>query len=317
MKIKVSFVLICYNEKERVMNCIRSIKSLKTGYSFEILLVDNNSGDGTSEAVRKNFKHVNVIELKKNIGTPAYNEGVKKSRGEYVFFTASDVELKVDMLDPLVEVLDNNKGIAQAAPKYMNFYDRKKIDLAGTWLSRSFYSGTLKDDGLGSKNVEIPYMGTGLVRSSVLKKLGYLFDYDYFIYGEDVDLGLRIRLTGCKIVYVPSSIVYHVGSVSQKIHKQGYLTFLMERNLMMTFLKTLSIGNIILLLPYVVFMRLVAAIRDIITLKFINAAARAKAMLWVLLHFNFIAKKRKATQSLRRVNDKELFRLFSEKYIFG
>lgn len=316
MKIKVSFVLLCYNEKERALNCLKSIKRLKTKYSYEIFVSDNASTDGTVEAIRKKFKDVNVIALPKNIGTPAYNAGVKKSKGEYVFFTASDVELKEDMLDQLVELLDKNKNIAQAAPKYCNFFDRKKIDLAGTWLSRSFYSGTFKDNTLGNKIVEIPYMGTGLVRMSVLKILGYLFDDDYFIYGEDVDFGLRIRLLGCKIIYVPSSIVYHVGSVSQKIHKQHYLTFLMERNLLTTFFKIMSAKNILLFLPYVVIMRFVAMLRDIFSLKFINALARLRAMLWILLNFSFVMKKRKETQKLRKVEDKELLKLFSERYLF-
>lgn len=316
MKIKVSFVLICYNEKQRVLNCLKSIKRLKTKYSYEIYVSDNASTDGTVEAVRKEFKDVNVIALQKNIGTPAYNAGVKKSKGEYVLFTASDVELKEDMLDQLVELLDKNNEIAQAAPKYYNYFDRKKIDLAGTWLSRSFYSGTFKNDTLGNKIIEIPYMGTGLVRMSVLKKLGYLFDCDYFIYGEDVDFGMRIRLLGYKIIYIPSSIVYHFGSVSQKIHKQEHLTFLMERNLLTTFFKIMSAKNIFLFLPYVVLMRFVAMLRDIFTLKFINAFARLKAMLWILVNFSFVMKKRKETQKLRNVGDKELLRLFTEKYLF-
>ncbi len=317
MKVKVSFVLICYNEKDRVLNCIKSIKRLKTKHSYEIILSDNASTDGTLEQVKKQFKDVNVIPLQKNIGTPAYNAGVKRSKGEYIFFTASDVGLREDMLDQLVEILDKNEDIAQVAPKYYNFFNHKRIDLAGTWLSRSFYSGTFKDDTLGNKITEIPYIGTGLVRTSIIRKLGYLFDEDYFIYGEDVDLGLRIRLLGYKIAYAPQSIVYHVGSVSQKIHKQHYLTFLMERNLLTTFFKILSLKNIIVLLPYAILMRLAAMLRDIFTLKFLNAVARLKALVWILFNFAFVMKKRKQTQKLRKVSDKWLFRLFSEKHLFG
>jgi len=221
------------------------------------------------------------------------------------------------MIQQQFERRDKNEDIAQVAPKYYNFFNHKRIDLAGTWLSRSFYSGTFKDDTLGNKITEIPYIGTGLVRTSIIRKLGYLFDEDYFIYGEDVDLGLRIRLLGYKIAYAPQSIVYHVGSVSQKIHKQHYLTFLMERNLLTTFFKILSLKNIIVLLPYAILMRLAAMLRDIFTLKFLNAVARLKALVWILFNFAFVMKKRKQTQKLRKVSDKWLFRLFSEKHLFG
>jgi len=317
MKINVSFILICHNEKGRVVNAIKSIKKLKTKNTFEIFLVDNASSDGTVELVKKNFKYVKIIELNKNIGTPAYNKAIEQTKGDYIFFTASDVELKYDMLDYLVEFLNKNEDIAQVAPKYFDFYNRKKIDAAGTWLSRSFYSGIFKNNTLGNKNIEIPYMGTGLVRTNLVKKLGYIFDDDYFIYGEDVDFGLRIRLLGFKIYYVPKSIVYHIGSVSKKIYKQHYLTFLMERNLLTTFFKILSVRSIISLMPYVIFMRFVAIAQDIITLKFINVLERLRAMLWIMSNFNFILKKRQETQKLRKVKDNALLKVFSEKYLFS
>lgn len=316
MKPKISFVLICHNERERAVNCIESIKALKTRHKYEIFLVDNESADGTVAEIRKKFRDVNVIALQKNIGTPAYNAGVKRSKGEYVFFTASDVELKNDMLDPLIGILDENKGVAQACPKYYNLFDRENIDLAGTWLSRSFYSGVFKKDALGYETAEIPYMGTGLVRNSVLRRLGYLFDDDYFIYGEDVDFGLRVRLLGYRIMYCPQSVVYHAGSVSRSIHKQHYLTFLMERNLLTTFFKIMSGKSILIYLPYVILVRLAAIFRDILGLKFLNAAARLRAMSWILSNFNFVLKKRHETQKLRKVDDKELLGAFSEKHLF-
>ena len=70
MKVKVSFVLICYNEKDEVLNCIKSIKRLKTKHSYEIFLCDNASTDETLEEVKNQFKDVNIIALPKNIGTP-------------------------------------------------------------------------------------------------------------------------------------------------------------------------------------------------------------------------------------------------------
>ena len=315
MRTDVSFVILSHNDAKMVINAVKSIKKLKTKYKFDIFVVDNGSKDNTPELVKIAFKDIKIIKLKKNIGTAAYDKAIKKSNSRYIYFTGCDIEVKEDMLDKLVDFLENSKQAVQAAPKYIDFKNRKKIDLGGTWLSKSFYSGTFKDSTLGNSNIEIPYIGTGLIRTSFIKKFGYLFDNDYFFYGEDVDLGLRIRLLGFKIFYLPDSIVYHKGSVSRKIHKPTKLTYLMERNLLRTFFKTLSIKNILLLLPYVLFMRFIAVIKDLITLKFTNVFARIKAISWVIFNFNKILIKRKKIQKRRKVSDRYLFKLFSEKYL--
>ena len=315
MKTDVSFVILSHNDSETAINAVKSIKKLKTKYKYDIFVVDNGSNDNTPEIIKKRFPDIDVIKLEKNIGTAAYDAAIKKSNSKYIYFTGCDIEVKEDMLDKLADFLGKNNGVAQAAPKYIS-YDRKKIDLAGTWLSKSFYSGTFKDNALGDKNIEIPYIGTGLIRKSIIEKFGYLFDNDYFFYGEDVDLGMRLRLLGCKIFYIPSSIVYHHGSISRKIHKPYFLTFLMERNLLRAFFTTLEIKSILLLLPYVLLMRFVAIIKNILTLKLMEAFARVYAVLWVIFHFNPIMKKRRIIQKMRKVGDNALFSLFSEKYLF-
>jgi len=316
MKANVSFVILSHNDAEMVINAVTSIKKLKTKHKYDIFVVDNGSKDNTPKRVKKKFRDVEIIELQRNIGTAAYDEAIKKSKSKYIYFTGCDIEVKEDMLDKLIDFLEKNDDTVQVTPKYINLHDKKKIDLGGTWLSRSFYSGIFKDKTLGDKDVEIPYIGTGLIRRDFTEKFGYLFDNDYFFYGEDVDLGLRIRLLGYKIYYIPSSIVYHIGSVSRKIHKPYFLTFLMERNLLRTFLKSLSLRNTIMLIPYVLLMRLLAMIRDLFKLKFMDAFARLYAISWVLINLNSIIKKRKIIQKMRKVDDMSLFRLFSEKHLY-
>jgi GT2 family glycosyltransferase len=315
MKPTISFVILSYNEGKMIVNAIKSIKKIKTRYKYDIFVVDNGSKDDTLKQIKENFKDVEIIALPKNIGTAAYDKAIKLSKSKYIFFTGCDIEAKNDMLDKLVDFLEKNTDVVQATPKYLSFYNRKKVDFGGTWLSKSFYSGMFKKD-VFRKNTEISYVGTGLIRTDFIRKFGYLFDNSYFFYGEDVDLGMRIRLLGYKIYYIPSSIVYHMGSISRKIHKSYYLTFLMERNLLRTFLTSLSKKNTILLSKYVILMRLIAITRDLFRFKFTDAAARIYAILWTILNLNTIAKKRKKIQKMRKATDKELFKLFSEKYLF-
>ena len=118
-----------------------------------LLVVDNGSKDNTPELVRMAFKDIKIIKLPKNIGTAAYDKAIKKSSSRYIYFTGCDIEVKKDMLDKLVDFLENNKQAVQAAPKYIDIKNKNKIDLAGTWLSKSFYSGTFKDATWGNKNI--------------------------------------------------------------------------------------------------------------------------------------------------------------------
>jgi GT2 family glycosyltransferase len=316
MKTEVSFVILSHNDADMAINAISSIKKLKTRIKYDIFVVDNGSKDNTPKIIKKFFRDVKVIELPKNIGTAAYDRAIKESESRYIYFTGCDIEVKPNMLDKLVNFLNENKNAAQAAPKYLNLYEKDRIDAGGTWLSRSFYSGIFKNNSLGNSNIEIPYIGTGLIRKEIIEKFGYLFDNDYFFYGEDVDLGLRIRLAGKKVFYIPDAIVYHAGSMSRKLHKAYYLTFLMERNLLKTYFTTLEIKNIILLAPYVFAMRLFAMLKDIMTLNFMDFFARIIAAFSMIPNSGRIIRKRIKVQKLRAVKDRELLSFFTEKYLF-
>jgi GT2 family glycosyltransferase len=312
----ISFVMMSHNDSGMVINAIKSIKKLKTKYAYDIYVVDNGSRDKTPETIRKMFRDVKVIFLNKNTGTAGYDAAIKKSKSKYIYFTGCDIEAKDDMLDSLADFLENNNDAAQVAPKYLDLKDKKSVDIGGTWLSRSFYSGTFKSKILGESPIQIPYMGTGLIRKSFIDKWGYLFDNDYFFYGEDVDLGMRIRMTGLKVYYIPKSVVYHHGSTSRKIHKPFRLTFLMERNLMRTFYQTMQTKTIIKFKAYMIFMRLIAIAKDILTLNIGNALARIAAILWTALNIGRIMKKRSQVQKMRNTDDKEVLPHFSEKSLW-
>lgn len=196
----------------------------------------------------------------------------------------------------------------------MNYYN-KKLKSGGTWVSRAFYNGHI-DGNSKNKTREIPYLGVGLIRKDFVDMFGYLFDPDYFIYAEDLDLGLRIRLNGKKILFEPKSIIYHMHSVTMQKRSKAFATFLMERNLLVTFFKIMSARSIFAYSPYVLFARLIAIAKDIISLRFNLAFARIRAMAYVFLNFTSILKKRASTQNFRKMDDNYILKVFSEKYIF-
>ena len=140
-----------------------------------------------------------------------------------------------------------------------------------------------------------------MIKRDIIKKFGYLYDKDYFFYGEDVELGVRLILSNYKIFYIPSSIVYHMGSISRDKSNASHLTFLMEKNLLTTFFKTLEFRNILMLLPYALLLRLLVFFRDLAKLKFGEAFARVKAIFWVILDIGKIMGKRNIIQRMRKI----------------
>jgi len=312
MKSFVSIIVVNYNGKHLLKTILNSI--LKSNFNnYEILVVDNASKDGSTEFVRKNYKNVKLVENRKNLGYSGINSALKFCKGQHILFLNNDMEIDKNCISELVKTIESDKNIAMAAPKLINFYN-KSLKSGGTWISRAFYNGHIKGTGKESAK-EIPYLGVGLIKNNFVDKFGYLFDPDYFIYAEDVDLGLRIRLNGKKIVFQPNAMMYHMHSVTTQKSGKSFSTFLMERNLLTTAFKILSIQNIVLFLPYIIFARFLAIFKDILSLEFGTALSRTKVIFWILLNINFIAAKRSQVQKFRTADDKYILRVFSEQYL--
>ncbi len=311
-KALVSVIIANYNGKELLRTILDSFnKSAFTNY--EIIIVDNNSSDGSQEFIKKNYKGVKLVINKKNLGYSGINSALKYCKGKYIMFLNNDMEIDKNCIGNLVKAIKSNKNAAMTAPKLVNFYN-KSLKSGGTWVSRAFYNGHIK--GNDEKTLrEVPYLGVGLIKKDFVDLFGYLFDPDYFIYAEDLDLGLRIRLLGYGVIFVPDAVMYHMHAVTTKKSEKYRMTFLLERNLLMTYFKTLSLTNILLFMPYIFLMRLIAIIKDIISLKFMNIFARLYAILWVILNFNLVYQKREQIQKLRRADDKFILKVFSEKYL--
>lgn len=308
----VSIIIVNYNGKELLKIILNSVK--KSAFAnYEVLVVDNNSSDRSQEFIKKNCKNVKLVINKKNLGYSGINSALKYCKGKYILFLNNDMEIDKDCIGNLVKAIKSNKNAAMTAPKLANFYD-KNLKSGGTWVSRAFYNGHIKDDNKNPPR-EIPYLGVGLIKKDFVDLFGYLFDPDYFIYAEDLDLGLRIRLSGYGIIFVPDAVMRHMHAVTTKTSKKYKMTFLLEKNLLMTYFKTLSLSSILLFMPYVISMRLIAIIKDIMSFKFMNVFARLYSILWIILNLNLIYKKRKQIQKLRRADDKFILKVFSEKYL--
>ena len=310
----VSLVVVNYNGQDIIGKCLQSLSEISyPKKSYETIVVDNASSDRSISIIKK-FK-VKLITNRENMGYVGVNACLGKARGKYLFILNNDLELDNNCVRALVDVLEKDKSAAIGAPKFRNYFDRK-IESSGTWVSRAFYTGHYADAGEEQKLKEIPYLGIEMVRTELAKKFGYIYDPDYFIYAEDLDLSLRMKLMGYRTMYVPEAVVYHMHAITTKKNRSGRMTFLLERNLLMTFFKALSWKSIMLYLPYVLLMRAIALSKDLITLNFRQFYSRAKALSWIAFNFGKVMKRRKQVQKFRKVQDKEVLSVFSEKHMF-
>jgi len=308
----VSILIISFNERDRLSKVLKSLKKIKSP-AFEIIVCDNDSKDGTQEFVKKNFPDVLIVKSSKNIGTAVYNLAIQMCRGKYILFIANDMLLSKNAITELVKVLEKNPDAAQCAPKLLDFAGKPSVNAC--YFSRSFYGIDICSDKLGDKIRVIPHIGTGLIRKKSLDKIGgVIYDPDYFLYNEDMDLGLRIRLVGMKTLWCPTAVVRHSKPTTTiRIWSRPQLTFFAQRNSLITYFKTCSLFSLILFFPYVLSIRILLITRDLLLMRFSNAIARLMALSWFFSHPIFLIKKRNATQKLRKAPDSYVFAAANEK----
>jgi GT2 family glycosyltransferase len=187
---------------------------------FRTVVVDNGSTDDTLPWLAENWPEVEVVPLPRNVGvTAALNVCLRASDSEFVALLNNDVELEPDVLGELVRALEQDRGAASAAAKLIDFNDRAIIDGAGDSYS---WTGEATRTGKGSADTEAFSLprevfgacgGAALYRSSALEEVGE-FDEQFFAMLEDVDWSFRAQLLGYGCRYVPSAIVYHMGSAT-------------------------------------------------------------------------------------------------------
>ena len=232
----LSIVIVNYNSKDKTFFCLNSIyKSNLNGISFEVIVVDNDSSEKIEEELKNKYPSVVFIQSDENLGMGSGNNlGIKNSTGKYILILNPDTEVRPNTIKKLYDYANNDKNIGLIGPKL--FYPDGKIqnscyhfpNLLIPFFRRTFLSKfakgyldyyLMKNTDL-SKPLEVDWiMGSCLlVRRSLLDKIG-LFDERFFMYFEDTDLCRRIKLSGWKVIYLPSAeVIHHHGRASAKRH---------------------------------------------------------------------------------------------------
>lgn len=225
----LSIVIVNWNTKDYLRNCLKSIYENTKGIAFEVIVVDNASSDGSAEMVRDAFDGVILIENKQNIGFGAANNvGIKKSRGKYILILNPDTIIFPDSLQKLVTFLERNSKAGAVGPKILNPDNSIQFECARdfpTPLTEFFVLSTLYKrfpkstifgkylmsywDHNDEREVNLLSGSCALIRKEVFEEVG-LFDENFFMYTEETDLFYRIKRHGWKVYFLPSAQIIHL-----------------------------------------------------------------------------------------------------------
>jgi len=229
---KLSIIIVSWNVREGLLRCIRSIEENKPSCTFEVIIVDNASTDGTVDIIQKHFSEISLIINNDNRGfAAANNQALKKSQSKYILFLGPDTIIHPKSLDILVEFMDSNEDAGACGPKLLNgegtiqrsvrrfpsfrgvLYRHTAFRFLG--IFKDEYKKWVMKDFKHNRQMDVDQvMGSALMmRMSVIEQVGRM-DESFFMYYEEVDLCYRIKQAGWRVVFMPEAVITHLGGRS-------------------------------------------------------------------------------------------------------
>lgn len=310
--IDISIIIVNCNGKHFLRNCISSLSWLSYP-SFEVILVDNGSTDGSLSYIRslqKKYRWLLLVKNDENVGFASGNNiGYQKSRGEYIVFLNNDTIVTPDFLQPLVSTLKSHQKIAGVQSKILRMDDHSRLDSVGAFFTSTgflyHYGYHQKDTSTYKKETPL-YTAKGACmcfKRAVIDEVG-LFDPDYFAYFEETDFCHRVWLAGYEIWYQPKSVIYHKIGGTFRSQNSATMNFHSYKNRICSYSKNLGAAEFIKLVPLHIILCIFVAILYILRGNNPHAKAILQALIWNVQHLSATRLKRAHVQNtLRKVPD--------------
>lgn len=310
----ISVIILNWNGKKHLVRCLRSLQNVLIPKN-EVIVVDNNSTDGSQAYVKKYFPLVRLLSQSYNTGfSEGNNIGASESRGKYLLFLNNDTVVKSSFLEILVTRIEKDDNIGCVQPQIRILDKKNLLDQVGSYLTSTgflYHMGFKKpfNYSLYKHEREI-FSAKGacmLIPKLVFNAIGG-FDEDFFIFFEETDLCYRIWLSGKKILYVPNAVIYHkTGGDTVDSYKYENRLYLSTRNMIMSYLKNFGSYYLLSIFPILVIVHMCLFLYFIGLGRIGNGLAMFKAYAWNIRSFHTTLKKRiKVQHSLRVVSDVKL-----------
>jgi GT2 family glycosyltransferase len=233
----LSVVIVNYKSREDLLECLESLKRDSGALSAEYLVVDNDSRDGTPEALARRFPDVRLVLNTENVGyARAVNQGIAATSGDFVLVMNPDCEVRPGTLAALAGYLRGHPRTAIAAPRILNpdgtlEYSARSFPDPFTFLFNRYSMLTrlfpgnpysrrylLTDwDHMSERDVDWVSGACMMVRREAIDRVGGM-DETFFMFNEDVDWCRRMKLAGWAVSYVPAAeIVHHIGASRRRV----------------------------------------------------------------------------------------------------
>lgn len=319
-KDKIFIIIISYNGQIYWSDLLPPlVKEKSNDFDIEILVVDNNSADGSADYLEKEYPQIKVIRNKTNTGFVGGNnigyEYAKKHGADYIYLLNQDTVISAGFLEPLYNFAKNNKfGSLQSKLKLWSKKDHiNTLGNAIHFLGFGYGTKSNQADRHNNKIKKINYAsGAGIFLSmKALDKLGYLFDETMFAYLEDLDLGWSLSMLGYDNYLIPDSVVYHKYEFSRGM--QQYYWF--ERNRLWNMLKNYKIGTLLLIMPAGILMELAQLVYAIKNKTFIKKI-KSYSFLISPIQLKKLLQKRKYIQNKRVRGDRAVVGKFTGLILF-
>ena len=208
----ISVIIVSYNTADMTVACLESVFASQR-VRYEIFVVDNASKDGSAEIIRNKFPSVRVIanETNRGFGT-ANNQALRECTGRHVVFLNPDTTVEQESLFTMAVFMDAHQEVGLAGPKVLN-PDGTRQDSVSYRYPGHRYGAT--DLGSLPGTIACVLGACQIASASLLRELGG-FDEDFFLYGEDQDLCLRVRKRGFEIGLIDNAVIMHHGGQSER-----------------------------------------------------------------------------------------------------
>ena len=230
----VSIIIVSFNTKNVLRECLEAVERESKGLKVEVLVVDNNSSDGSAEMLESGFPHVRLFRSQVNLGFGAANNvALEAARGRYLVLLNSDAFLQPDSLHLAVQHMNEHPEVGLAGgrlvgrdfswqPSARMFPSLRTDFFVMTGLAAKYpksrifgyFDRTWADQNVPAEVDWVPG-AFSIIRAETLARTGF-FDPDFFLYSEEVDLCQRIKNAGYKIWYWPDIVVIHIGGESSR-----------------------------------------------------------------------------------------------------
>ena len=218
----ISIIAVTFNTKRVVLDCLASIFETIKEMSFEVWVVDNNSTDGTVEAIREQYPGVNIIPNKENLGfAAANNQAFRQMNGRYALLLNTDTVLTSGAVKELYDFMEANPEAGMACGQLLNQDGSKQNSIANfpTLLTLSCNETVLRilmpkrfpskrREYVSPLKVDSCIGACLIVRKEAMDDIGF-FDERYFFFLEETDWAYRMRLGSWGVYFVPRAEIFH------------------------------------------------------------------------------------------------------------